>query len=155
MNDKLVICLDDIPEDGCHIEGDLDPSIMQLGDDSLAKCEEPVQYSLNVTVVSGEFLVHGKLWTEACVRCCRCSEFFPVAVSESAYNFDLEASEITESVDLTEDIREAIILTFPSYPVCRTECKGLCPQCGANKNEGECQCKPPADDRWAALDGLD
>ena len=59
-----------------------------------------------------------------------------------------------ESVDLTEDIRESIILAFPHYPVCKPECKGLCPQCGENLNRQTCSCQPPADDRWAGLEGL-
>jgi uncharacterized metal-binding protein YceD (DUF177 family) len=59
-----------------------------------------------------------------------------------------------ESVDLTEDIRESMILAFPHYPVCNPECKGLCPQCGVNLNNAPCSCQPPADDRWAGLDGL-
>ncbi len=59
-----------------------------------------------------------------------------------------------DSVDLTEDIREAIILAFPGYPVCRPDCKGLCSRCGKNLNRGACGCAPPEDNRWVALENL-
>ena len=57
-------------------------------------------------------------------------------------------------VDLTDDIREAIILTFPAYPVCQPDCKGLCPTCGENRNKAACRCAPPQDNRWSALNDL-
>ena len=154
MEDRLTIYIEDVPQEGGHLEGELSPGAMGLEEDTFVQPAGPLQYALDVSVVSNEFLVHGSLAADMKMRCSRCAVFFPVAVAEPAYNYDEELSETTESVDLTEDMREAIILAFPSYPVCNADCKGLCPQCGANKNEGECQCKPPADNRWAALEGL-
>ncbi|MCE9615358.1 MAG: DUF177 domain-containing protein [Lentisphaerae bacterium] len=61
------------------------------------------------------------------------------------------ASEGRDCVDLTGDIREAMILAFPGYPVCSPECKGLCATCGVNLNEAACRCAPPDDNRWAIL----
>jgi uncharacterized protein len=56
---------------------------------------------------------------------------------------------------LLEDVlREQVLLALPIKTVCREECKGLCPQCGKNLNQGECLCARPADVRWHALDGL-
>lgn len=66
-----------------------------------------------------------------------------------------DAAEAHASVDLTPDIREAMILCFPGYPVCKAECKGLCPTCGKNLNKGACTCAPPPDNRWSVLDRLD
>ena len=60
-----------------------------------------------------------------------------------------------ESVNLTEDMREAIILTFPAYPICRPDCKGLCAMCGINLNNEACDCRAPQEDRWSTLDRLD
>jgi uncharacterized protein len=43
-------------------------------------------------------------------------------------------------------------LSLPSSPVCRPDCKGLCPHCGQDLNEGSCDCHTEAvDPRWAAL----
>ena len=51
--------------------------------------------------------------------------------------------------------RDAVLLELPLAPLCRPDCAGLCPTCGADLNEGPCAC-PPAegDPRWAALDAL-
>lgn len=60
-----------------------------------------------------------------------------------------------EGVLLEDVLREQILLAVPMRTVCREECKGLCPQCGKNLNQGPCQCPAPSgDSRWAALKGL-
>jgi uncharacterized protein len=58
-------------------------------------------------------------------------------------------------IDLTPVVREEFILSIPLQPLCRPDCKGLCPQCGADWNEGPCDCPPDdIDPRWAGLAGL-
>jgi uncharacterized protein len=44
------------------------------------------------------------------------------------------------AIDLNPDIREEIILVYPIKPLCSIDCKGLCPKCGKNLNEGKCNC---------------
>jgi uncharacterized protein len=51
-------------------------------------------------------------------------------------------------------IREELILAVPEYVLCREECRGLCPRCGKDLNEGPCACRPEPDPRWAALEAL-
>lgn len=56
---------------------------------------------------------------------------------------------------LEDVLREQVLLTLPVRTLCRADCKGLCPRCGRNLNEGACSCEAaPADDRWAALSDL-
>ncbi len=58
-------------------------------------------------------------------------------------------------LDLSEVVRQGILLAAPMHPVCRLECVGLCPQCGQNLNEGPCDCKTETiDPRWAKLQAL-
>ena len=57
-------------------------------------------------------------------------------------------------LNLTELVRQSIVLEFPVEPLCREDCKGLCPICGCNWNERECQCAPPTETPFAALAGL-
>jgi uncharacterized protein len=58
-------------------------------------------------------------------------------------------------IDLTPIVREEFILSIPLQPLCQPDCKGLCPECGANWNEGPCECHSEATDpRWAGLTGL-
>ncbi len=53
--------------------------------------------------------------------------------------------------NLDELIREDILLSLPTKILCRDDCKGLCPYCGANLNEKQCGCKKPVDPRLEAL----
>jgi len=58
-------------------------------------------------------------------------------------------------IQLGELLLEQILLALPMQRVCSDACKGICPQCGRNRNEGDCQCRQEvADDRWGALRNL-
>ena len=59
-----------------------------------------------------------------------------------------------ERVDLEPVLREQFVLAVPYAPLCREDCKGLCPQCGIDLNTGTCGCEKPIDPRLAALKGL-
>ena len=59
-----------------------------------------------------------------------------------------------EIVDLEPLFREQFVLVIPYAPLCREDCKGLCPQCGIDRNTGTCSCEPHIDPRLAALKGL-
>jgi uncharacterized protein len=55
------------------------------------------------------------------------------------------------ALDLTEAVREQWLLAAPKFFLCREDCKGLCPRCGADWNAGPCSCPPETDSRWEAL----
>jgi len=58
-------------------------------------------------------------------------------------------------LDLKEVLREALILEVPPVALCRPDCRGLCPRCGQDFNEGPCGCPASeVDPRWRALEGL-
>jgi uncharacterized protein len=59
-----------------------------------------------------------------------------------------------EKIDLEPLVREQFVLAIPYAPLCREDCKGLCPQCGIDRNTGTCNCEKPIDPRLAALKGL-
>ncbi len=58
------------------------------------------------------------------------------------------------ALDLSEAVREELLLAIPQFVECRDDCKGLCPRCGADLNRGPCRCQPETDPRWAALTKL-
>jgi uncharacterized protein len=96
-------------------------------------------------------------WAGICRRCAEpVTGQLEVRVKE---RFGVEADEdfypITDdTIDLGPLVRDAIVLELPMAPLCREDCAGLCPQCGANLNEGDCSCVAPRDPRWANLDAL-
>ena len=68
-----------------------------------------------------------------------------------AYGFDPDQAEL----DLSEAVREELVLAVNPYVVCDPECKGLCSRCGADLNEGPCGCSEnEVDPRWEALRNL-
>ena len=64
----------------------------------------------------------------------------------------------TDEVELRPILLEQIQLGLPMRVVCSDDCRGLCPECGTNRNTTPCDCAPPSDPRWGALaelrDGL-
>lgn len=68
---------------------------------------------------------------------------------------DEESYRIVEdTLDLRPMLREAVALELPLAPLCRAECAGLCPICGADRNTERCECALPTDPRWSALGSL-
>jgi len=58
-------------------------------------------------------------------------------------------------IDVAPDVRDVIMLSMPMTPLCRADCKGLCPRCGANLNAGPCTCPAePSASPFAVLEGL-
>lgn len=57
-------------------------------------------------------------------------------------------------LDLRPALREEWLLAVPPLVVCKEDCKGLCPRCGADLNAGACSCAPVRDARWDALRSL-
>jgi uncharacterized protein len=101
----------------------------------------------------------GAPWVGICRRCTvpvhgelriAVSERFEVApVSE-----DDMYPIVDDTIDLGPLVRDAIVLELPMAPLCREDCRGLCPHCGADRNESDCACVAPPDPRWANLDVL-
>lgn len=83
---------------------------------------------------------------------------FQAAGREDAEEFDedLDSAHLSdERLDLGAWVRDALAEVVPPAILCREDCAGLCPTCGADLNAGGCGCAPaPADSRWAALRDL-
>ena len=97
-------------------------------------------------------------------RCDRCGKEFD---REKTVPFDTLLAEELENgenddilllenceIDLAELARTEFILGMDTKTLCREDCKGLCPSCGKDLNEGPCSCKKDIDPRWAALQQL-
>ena len=60
-----------------------------------------------------------------------------------------------DRLDLEPLARDTVLLELPLAPLCRDDCAGICPTCGADRNVAPCRCaEAPKDPRWAALDAL-
>jgi uncharacterized protein len=79
--------------------------------------------------------------------------------ADAAAPFDRETVDeepyAGKTIDLAPPLREQILLAVPPSPLCDEACKGLCPQCGKDLNQGDCGCERTSiDPRWAALKGI-
>lgn len=60
-----------------------------------------------------------------------------------------------DTLDTRPLVAEQVLLELPTHPLCREDCAGLCPTCGADRNLGPCGCRQePVDPRWAGLTAL-
>jgi uncharacterized protein len=143
-----------IPAEGLELSGD-DADVFPAESQTDAfEPLGPVRYDFHANYVSGELIVTGVITADVRFPCSRCAASFNKEVRDGRFSFVSETPDGTESVDLTPDIREAILCAFPSHPMCRNDCKGLCAQCGKDLNEEGCECTPDEMSRWGALDGL-
>ena len=148
----MIIDLVRLSEGGEVFKGEESTSILDMDGDAKVRLDSPIKYELKAYLAGRDLVVQGSVAVNVSLKCSKCAEFFDLRVSDDDFTNVKELSVDIESVDLTEDIREAMLLLFPTYPVCRGECKGLCAQCGTDLNENECQCEKPADARWGDLD---
>ena len=154
MTDKLLIDVSRLDKDGEDFEGVLDDAVLEL-DGDLLRPFAGIRYSLFAQLLGRELLVRGTLAQDFDAVCSRCGGDFDFTATVPGFTVSIETDEHTEYADLTDEVRQSIILALPTYPVCRPECLGVCPSCGKNLNEGSCGCKrEETDDRWGALDGL-
>lgn len=118
----------------------------------------------------GEIRVEGRLNVKMSAQCDRCLESTTIPVDRS---FDLVYMPTDESrggeveideaaievgyydgpgIELNDVLREVVLLALPMQLICSEACKGICPNCGENRNLRDCGCQPePLDDRWSKL----
>ncbi len=135
-----------------------------------AEILEPLHVDLHARSVGDGVLVSGTLRSRLEIQCRRCLASVVLDLDEAV---DLWFEEVTSlearewegeayplpprggDLDLTEALREQLLLRIPEYVVCREECRGLCPRCGADLNVAECDCtEEPTPGPWDALKNL-
>ncbi|MBA4494741.1 YceD family protein [Paenactinomyces guangxiensis] len=130
---------------------------------------EPVKVTAQVLKLDSHLIeVKAEQSTHATLTCSRCLSEIEIPVQtewvEQFTDVENQAGETEEHeihliegniLDLTPYIREALLLSIPLAPVCREDCKGLCPKCGVNKNTDACECRIESiDPRLAKLQEL-
>jgi DUF177 domain-containing protein len=135
---------------------------LTLGGDADVEDGTPVVVDVVVESLTDGLTVNGEIRTEWRGTCRRCvgpasgelladvSELYQVhPTSEEAFAFD------GEQLDLGPMVRELVLMELPPAPLCRPDCAGICPVCGADRNVAPCDCEPdPVDPRWAGLEEL-
>jgi uncharacterized protein len=125
--------------------------------------EATVKVALRLESYRGGLGVKGRIEAPWHGICRRCSDpVLGVSVVEVSERFvdergpgDDDAYLVEDDfVDLAPMVHDTIFLDLPLAPLCREDCKGLCPHCGIDRNVASCDCQGPGDPRWATLDEL-
>ena len=142
------------------LQGTFDPGALDLGGEAIRQVG-PLVWSATAERAGEEIRIVGRLSTAVELNCSRCLE---PARHEIEKPFDLFFRERDENlfdededVELTEEdtrtaffvgtqlaigdvLREQVLLALPMKPLCKVDCKGLCPVCGTNRNQNTCSC---------------
>ena len=144
-----------IGEDGYAVSGEEPGDLLDLARDPVARSNGPIRYQLAVEQAGQELVVRGQIEAPLMLRCSRCAQFFSTTARVSSFLHAYESAENPEFLDVSDDVREDLLLEIPAFPFCHAGCKGLCARCGQDLNEGTCGCVPPegGPSLWSALDG--
>lgn len=152
----MIIDIPKIAEGGSTYQGELPPEIMDLAADKFVQPGGPISYALTAEIVSDQLIITGQLETTLKLMCAVCADFFSTSIRVSSFlrAYPLEAGQ--ECLDLTDDIREDILLEVPNYPRGNIDAEGHCLTCGRDVNRllkpnGEDESPP---DCWGPLDNL-
>ena len=143
-----------------HFDGETPISVLSVGPDDY-RFADPVKWSVDVTNTGSALLVTGIATATGSCTCARCLDEVVINFQGEIENYllldgadvqdfdededapgddEFEVLPADHILDLEPMIRSALILDAPYQPLCSDECKGLCPNCGANLNDGCCTC---------------
>ena len=131
----MKIYVNRVPLEGVKERAVYDPAGMDM-DAADIHVVEPFEVEAFITTVERELLIKAEIRAPLRCRCARCLEEFAAVVTPSAvFSYPVQPSDV---VDITDDVRQEIILAYPMIPVCRPDCRGLCAVCGQNLNLAAC-----------------
>ena len=162
----MKIRLNSLKEGKQTIKEILSAQDLHIQDESLS---QPIEAILSIDKGSSEIKIDGTVNTTGNFFCDRCLINFKKEI-ESALHLILSQINIEDDakaenfihinsndavVDISDQMRDTLLLNLPMKQICSDRCKGLCPQCGVNLNHEECKCShEKIDPRWEALKKL-
>lgn len=158
---KLKIRLEDIPPEGLELPVNVEAGqalkrMKEAGDEAFVLAD-PVTGRVRFDHAGNRVVLKGAIRTALRAVCARCLEEFDLpiaeevlvvftAVSEKVDREELEAESLSmelirgENIDLWPVIEEQLVMARPIKALCREDCRGFCPKCGADLNAGPCGC---------------
>lgn len=156
----MKIIVSKIPDEGIEIHSsenaeslEISPADLMLGDD--------VHIDATIRREGEIFFIDGSIKTVLRLTCSRCAVYFsypvdtffhcreePVTSASTEVELALKRNDMDidhyagDEVEINTLLREQVILSIPMHPLCKPDCRGLCPQCGQDLNIGRCDCQP-------------
>ena len=129
---------------------------MGVEDSEMISFKDNIHYQLHASMISSGILVKGEVSTTYKGLCGRClKKFKGELVNSDIYLFYEEL--VGSEMDITDDVRAALVVEIPINCVCKDDCSGLCHICGNNLNASKCDCQEPEneDSPWSKLNNLE
>ncbi|MFH1076064.1 MAG: DUF177 domain-containing protein [Pseudomonadota bacterium] len=164
----MIIKVRDINNEGLNLQfqeqATIFPTLAEMEEAGECKFIAPLVVHLRVISINSMIEVEGSVETKVKLTCDRCLTEFEFILSEkftltyanesniangieNSDEIELKAEDLgiipfhgTE-IDFSDAIQEQVIMSFPAQALCKEDCKGLCPQCGHNRNLEDCDCK--------------
>lgn len=146
--------IENIPLEGIYIEGEESNQLLDFSDPAYEVISN-ISYDFKVTPMMSDILVQGDASVKIKGVCGRClKEIEQTIEAEEVCHFYENPS--TSELDITNEIREDIIISLPANIICDESCKGICQKCKANLNIESCNCAPPPKEKsvWDELDNF-
>ena len=153
------------PTETVSVDGQCALESLVLGPDTYTFAN-PINWQATITNTGSALLVTGSANAVACGTCSRCLDAFEFELEGTLEGYflfsedgkpeegmekdEFEVLPENKIIDFEPLIKAALLIELPLQPLCKSECKGLCAHCGANLNEGACNCNKNA----TANDGI-
>ncbi len=124
-----------VPPEGLKDHASYDPSTLDMERIDI-RLHDPLEIDAVIVKAERELVVKANIRAPLRLVCARClEEFARTLATEAVFSYRVQPTDI---VDITDDVRQEIILAYPMVLICRPDCKGLCPTCGHNLNAAPC-----------------
>jgi len=178
----MKVSIRNLPESGISLlleeKSGAFPILVEMIKNKECDITAPIKIQLFLKQVKDMFHANGRIETIIRIPCSRCLNPYDTFIQDNfsfSYTDNLEGMEADsdeqekelkvqdmdivlfkgDEIDFRDSIQEQIILAFPMRPLCRKNCRGLCPNCGSDLNKGECGCtKTPVNSRFKILEKL-
>lgn len=125
-----------IPPEGLELSEACNPSSLALETEDV-KFSSKLELHCRFTKDDNDIFCSGSFEANTRLICSRCGSEFSTKL-EGNFMFDYPGKGSEATLDVTDDIRQEVLLGYPMKPLCRPDCKGLCRLCGQNLNERDC-----------------
>ncbi len=159
METRFVIPLEEFPEEGLRLEGELDGAILGIEEADM-RSTGPLHYEVEVQLYDTELVLRGTVSAPFRMRCVRCLEEFDYELVLDELTLSADVKDRL-SIDLTDELREELVLELPAYP----KCELVDEECKINDSFGDFRlakdpqpgvdsATPSGESVWDALDSL-
>lgn len=134
----MKIDINQMPPEELTLVEEFNPTNLDLETD-IIKFHGPIKARADTSKIVNTVTVNLQLEALIYSNCSRCLEEFETNFKKNVM-LNYQADKREPVIELEPEIREEIIIDYPIKPLCRQDCKGLCPKCGKNLNQGGCSC---------------